>query len=131
MGFGRALAGWHQESAGRPACGDSRTRRPTAVRGEGSGPLFFLPVPRPAGPGCNEEAREMAWIYLLVAGLFEVVWAVGLKYTEGWTRPWPSAGTLVAMAGSFWFPSQALKSIPIGIGRASCGEVVCKRVKIR
>ena len=60
----------------------------------------------------------MAWIYLLVAGLFEVVWAVGLKYTEGWTRPWPSAGTLVAMAVSFWFLSQALKSIPIGTGYA-------------
>ena len=60
----------------------------------------------------------MAWIYLLVAGLFEVVWAVGLKYTEGWTRLWPSVGTLVAMAVSFWFLSQALKAIPIGTGYA-------------
>ena len=60
----------------------------------------------------------MVWIYLLVAGLFEVVWAVGLKYTEGWTRLWPSVGTLVAMAVSFWFLSQALKAIPIGTGYA-------------
>ncbi|MCA7023431.1 MULTISPECIES: quaternary ammonium compound efflux SMR transporter SugE [Stenotrophomonas] len=60
----------------------------------------------------------MAWIYLLVAGLFEVVWAIGLKYTEGWTRPWPSVGTLAAMVVSFWCLSQSLRSIPIGTGYA-------------
>lgn len=60
----------------------------------------------------------MAWIYLLVAGLFEVVWAVGLKYTEGWARLWPSVGTVVAMVVSFWCLSQALKAIPIGTGYA-------------
>ncbi|WP_182212696.1 quaternary ammonium compound efflux SMR transporter SugE [Stenotrophomonas acidaminiphila] len=60
----------------------------------------------------------MAWIYLLVAGLFEVVWAIGLKYTEGWTRLWPSVGTLAAMAVSFWCLSQSLRSIPIGTGYA-------------
>ena len=60
----------------------------------------------------------MAWIYLLVAGLFEVVWAVGLKYTEGWTRLWPSVGTVVAMVVSFWCLSQALRAIPIGTGYA-------------
>ncbi len=60
----------------------------------------------------------MAWIYLLVAGLFEVVWAVGLKYTEGWTRLWPSVGTLAAMVVSFWCLSQSLRSIPIGTGYA-------------
>ena len=60
----------------------------------------------------------MAWIYLVVAGLFEVVWALGLKYTEGWTRPWPSVGTLAAMAVSFWCLSQALRAIPIGTGYA-------------
>ncbi|AUZ56012.1 quaternary ammonium compound efflux SMR transporter SugE [Stenotrophomonas acidaminiphila] len=60
----------------------------------------------------------MAWIYLLVAGLFEVVWAIGLKYTEGWTRLWPSVGTLAAMGVSFWCLSQSLKSIPIGTGYA-------------
>lgn len=60
----------------------------------------------------------MAWVYLVVAGLFEVVWALGLKYTEGWTRPWPSAGTVAAMVVSFWCLSQALRSIPIGTGYA-------------
>src|SRR5690606_7264279 len=60
----------------------------------------------------------MAWMYLVVAGLFEVVWALGLKYTEGWTRLWPSLGTLAAMAVSFWCLSQALKAIPIGTGYA-------------
>jgi len=60
----------------------------------------------------------MAWIYLLVAGLFEVVWAIGLKYTEGWTRLWPGVGTVAAMVVSFWCLSQALKTIPIGTGYA-------------
>ena len=60
----------------------------------------------------------MAWIYLVVAGLFEIVWAIGLKYTEGWTRLWPSLGTVVAMVVSFWCLSQALKAIPIGTGYA-------------
>lgn len=60
----------------------------------------------------------MAWIYLVVAGLFEVAWALGLKYTEGWTRLWPSVGTLAAMVVSFWCLSQALKAIPIGTGYA-------------
>nr|WP_202626468.1 quaternary ammonium compound efflux SMR transporter SugE [Stenotrophomonas acidaminiphila] len=55
---------------------------------------------------------------MLVAGLFEVVWAIGLKYTEGWTRLWPSVGTLAAMGVSFWCLSQSLKSIPIGTGYA-------------
>src|SRR5690606_10803650 len=60
----------------------------------------------------------MAWMYLVVAGLYEVVWAIGLKYTEGWTRPWPSLGTLAAMVVSSWCLSQALKAIPIGTGYA-------------
>ena len=60
----------------------------------------------------------MEWTYLLVAGLFEVVWAVGLKYTEGWTQPWPSAGTVAAMLVSFWFLSLALKGLPIGTAYA-------------
>ena len=57
-------------------------------------------------------------IYLLLAGLFEIGWAIGLKYTEGWTRLWPSVGTLAAMVVSFWCLSQSLKSIPIGTGYA-------------
>ncbi len=60
----------------------------------------------------------MEWVYLLVAGLFEVVWAVGLKYTEGWTQLWPSIGTVAAMIVSFWFLSLALKGLPIGTAYA-------------
>lgn len=60
----------------------------------------------------------MAWYYLLVAGLFEVVWAVGLKYTEGFSRLWPSAGTVLAMIASFYCLAAALKTIPVGTGYA-------------
>ena len=60
----------------------------------------------------------MAWIYLFIAGLFEIAWAVGLKYTEGFTRLWPSTGTLAAMVVSFWLLAEALKSIPIGTAYA-------------
>jgi len=60
----------------------------------------------------------VAWYYLLVAGLFEVVWAVGLKYTEGFSRPWPSAGTVLAMIASFYCLAEALKTIPVGTGYA-------------
>ena len=60
----------------------------------------------------------MAWIYLFIAGLFEITWAVGLKYTEGFTRLWPSAGTVAAMAVSFWLLAESLKTIPIGTAYA-------------
>lgn len=60
----------------------------------------------------------MAWIYLAIAGVFEIVWAIGLKYSEGFTRPLASTVTVAAMAVSFWFLSQALKEIPIGTGYA-------------
>jgi quaternary ammonium compound-resistance protein SugE len=60
----------------------------------------------------------MAWIYLFVAGLFEIGWAVGLKYTEGFTRLGPSAGTVGAMIASFALLARALESIPIGTGYA-------------
>src|SRR5690606_12826897 len=62
--------------------------------------------------------RQMPWIYLVVAGLLEVVWAVGLKYSEGFTRLWPSVITGVAMIASFWLLATALKSIPLGTGYA-------------
>lgn len=56
----------------------------------------------------------MAWIFLILAGLFEVGWAVGLKYTDGFTRLWPSVWTIAAMALSFGLLSVALKSLPLG-----------------
>jgi quaternary ammonium compound-resistance protein SugE len=60
----------------------------------------------------------MAWLVLIVAGLFEIVWATGLKYTEGFTRPWPSFMTAAAMALSVWLLALAVKTIPIGTGYA-------------
>jgi quaternary ammonium compound-resistance protein SugE len=60
----------------------------------------------------------MAWLYLSFAGVFEIVWAIGLKYTEGFTRLWPSVGTVTAMAVSFLFLAQALKTIPLGTAYA-------------
>jgi quaternary ammonium compound-resistance protein SugE len=60
----------------------------------------------------------MAWFYLVVAGLFECCWAIGLKYTEGFTRPAPSVFTVSTMALSFWLLSVAMKSIPVGTAYA-------------
>lgn len=60
----------------------------------------------------------MAWFALIVAGLLEIVWATGLKYTEGFTRPWPSIMTVAAMVLSMWLLAVALKTIPIGTGYA-------------
>ena len=60
----------------------------------------------------------MAWIYLLIAGLLEVVWAVGLKYTEGFTKLVPSVVTLGAMAASVGLLGLALRTLPLGTGYA-------------
>jgi len=60
----------------------------------------------------------VAWIFLLIAGLMEVVWAIGLKYTRGFSRPLPSAVTLAAMLGSFLFLSRALVTLPVGTAYA-------------
>lgn len=60
----------------------------------------------------------MAWIYLLLAGLFEVVWAIGLKYTDGFSRLWPSVGTLATMAVSIVLLAMAVKTLPIGTAYA-------------
>jgi quaternary ammonium compound-resistance protein SugE len=59
-----------------------------------------------------------AWLLLLCAGLLEVVWAIGLKYTAGFTRVAPSVITVVTMIGSVWLLALALKSIPVGTGYA-------------
>lgn len=56
----------------------------------------------------------MAWVYLFVAGIFEIVWAIGLKYTNGFTKLWPSVVTVVGMIISFYYLSQATKVLPIG-----------------
>lgn len=56
----------------------------------------------------------MAWIILVLAGLFEVGWAIGLKYTDGFTRFWPTVWTVLAMIVSLWLLGIAMKSLPIG-----------------
>jgi quaternary ammonium compound-resistance protein SugE len=60
----------------------------------------------------------MAWVLLVIAGLFEVGWAIGLKYTEGFTRLWPTVGTLAAMAISLGLLGLAMKSLPVGTSYA-------------
>ena len=60
----------------------------------------------------------MAWTLLFVAGLLEICWAIGLKYSEGFSRLWPTVGTVLAMAASFVCLAQALKTIPVGTGYA-------------
>ena len=60
----------------------------------------------------------MAWTWLTLAGLLEVVWAIGLKYTEGVTRLWPSLVTGTAMLASVYFLALAVRTIPIGTGYA-------------
>lgn len=60
----------------------------------------------------------MAWLSLLIAGIFEIMWAVGLKYTDGFTRVWPSIGTVAAMLFSFFFLAQSLRHIPLGTAYA-------------
>lgn len=64
------------------------------------------------------EWPVMAWLLLFVAGLLEVAWAVGLKYTEGFSRPWPSALTLTAMVASVVLLGLAMKSLPVGTSYA-------------
>lgn len=72
----------------------------------------------------------MNWTILVLAGLFEVGWAIGLKYTEGFTRLWPSVGTVAAMAASVGLLGIAMKSLPIGtayavwVGVGAVGTVI-------
>lgn len=79
----------------------------------------------------------MNWLFLVLAGLLEVGWAVGLKYTEGFTKPVPSVLTAVSMAGSVYLLSLALRDIPLGtaygiwvgigaVGAAIAGMVLFK-----
>ena len=60
----------------------------------------------------------MSWWIVLCAGLFEVAWAVGLKYSAGFTRPWPSLATLLALLVSLWLLSLALRHLPLGTAYA-------------
>ena len=60
----------------------------------------------------------MAWLILIVAGLTEVGWAVGLKYTQGFTRPMPTALTVTAMVVSLWLLGLAVRTLPLGTAYA-------------
>ncbi len=60
----------------------------------------------------------MPWIILVLAGLFEIGWAIGLKYTDGFTRLWPTLGTVAAMAISLFLLGIAMKSLPVGTAYA-------------
>jgi len=60
----------------------------------------------------------MAWVMLLLAGLFEMAWAIGLKYTEGFTRLWPTVGTVAAMIVSIVLLGLAVKTLPMGTAYA-------------
>lgn len=72
----------------------------------------------------------MAWVILTIAGLLEVGWAIGLKYTDGFTRTWPTLWTVAAMIGSLWLLGIAMKSLPVGtaysvwVGVGAVGTVV-------
>ena len=72
----------------------------------------------------------MAWMILLLAGLFEVAWAIGLKYTEGFTRLWPSVGTIAAMIVSVGLLGIAMRNLPVGtayavwVGVGAVGTVI-------
>jgi quaternary ammonium compound-resistance protein SugE len=61
---------------------------------------------------------ERAWVYVMIAGLLEVGWAIGLKYSEGFSKPVPSVLTVAGMAMSMWLLAQALRVLPAGTGYA-------------
>lgn len=72
----------------------------------------------------------MAWVILVLAGLFEVGWAIGLKYSEGFSRFWPSLWTVLAIVASLWLLGIAMKSLPVGtaysiwVGIGAVGTVI-------
>lgn len=65
----------------------------------------------------------MAWVYLFIAGIFEVVWAIGLKYSHGFTKLIPSVITILGMLISFYLLAQATKSLPLGTSYAIWTEI--------
>ena len=72
----------------------------------------------------------MNWVILVVAGLFEVGWAIGLKYTQGFSRLWPTVWTILAMIVSLWLLGIAMKGLPVGtaysvwVGVGTIGTVI-------
>jgi quaternary ammonium compound-resistance protein SugE len=76
------------------------------------------------------KGKHMDWVILVIAGLFEIGWAIGLKYTEGFTRLWPTVLTVISMIISLWLLGIAMKSLPVGtaysiwVGVGAVGTVV-------
>jgi quaternary ammonium compound-resistance protein SugE len=66
----------------------------------------------------TQESAQLAWLLLVIAGLFEIVWAIVLKYTDGFTRVWPSIGTGAAMVISVVLLGLAMRSLPVGTAYA-------------
>jgi quaternary ammonium compound-resistance protein SugE len=77
---------------------------------------------RPADAPCRKTVKRgnvsTAWLALLLAGILEVGWALGLKYSDGLTRFWPSVATVIAIAFSFALLGLSLKSVPFGTAYA-------------
>jgi quaternary ammonium compound-resistance protein SugE len=73
---------------------------------------------KPLGTTPHHPEEGMAWVVLFVAGLFEIGWAVGLKYTEGFTRFWPTVGSAVSMLVSLGLLGVALRTLPLGTAYA-------------
>jgi quaternary ammonium compound-resistance protein SugE len=66
----------------------------------------------------SEKGRAMPWVWLLLAGVFEIGWAVGLKYTHGFTKLWPSVLTIAAMVLSMALLGRAVRDLPLGTAYA-------------
>ena len=60
----------------------------------------------------------MPWVWLIIAGILEVAWVIGLKYADGFTRFWPSVATVLLMLASFWCLAQAVRGLPLGTSYA-------------
>ena len=88
------------------------------------------PCISPRGRPHTHRESTMNWVVLVFAGLFEIGWAIGLKYTEGFTRLWPSVGTVLAMIISIGLLGIAMKSLPVGtayaiwVGIGAIGTVI-------
>jgi quaternary ammonium compound-resistance protein SugE len=72
----------------------------------------------------------LAWTYLVIAGLLEIIWAIGLKYTQGFTQVWPSVLTITSMVASIFLLAKAVETLPMGtayaiwVGIGACGTAL-------
>jgi quaternary ammonium compound-resistance protein SugE len=104
-------------AGGERAAASRRLAAGVATRSSPLYPSAGLGRPRSAEPRGSTESI-LAWLWLATAGLLEIVWAIGLKYTDGFSRFWPSVVTLAAMALSMVCLGVALKTLPVGTAYA-------------